>query len=259
MKFIKWFNILGTVFLLAALTACGTSEEKPAKMVNGTKTVNATPSNQKDQQEDPESKLSGALTTNTKDGKLSYAFNVKNEGNSEAKMTFNSGQKFEYTLKDATGTVMYTYSMDKLFAQSISETIIPPGESLDMDVDVFEGLNNLKPGTYTFEIFLTAEDHEDIKAETELNWGGEGEGLEEQAGSVKTSTSIDKAYPQTVIFVGLIDNNSIEVLENGSPVPYRLSEEVKETASQLKKNDKIVVHYVTTETGQKEIHKIDKQ
>jgi hypothetical protein len=239
---------LTTLLIISALTGCGTNEangkdtNEPKKVVTGSKG------------EAPKGIVAGKLTPELEkqmnNGKLTYKFSIKNDKEQEDVLKYSSSQQYEYQLLDSKGNIAYTYSMDKLFIQTESEQTLKPGEIVSFEIDLTEDLKNLQPGTYEFVVWSTASDREDLKSRAELNWGGEGEGLEEDAGSGKLAGA-------SVTYVGLMDQNSIEVInENGNAEHYRLSEKVKPSFETLEAKTKITIHYGITSDGQKIIEEV---
>jgi hypothetical protein len=247
----KGSKVLGGVLaalLITGLVGCGTTEsdvsvKEPKKIVNGSN--GDTPNTDK-------GIVAGQLTPDlqkqTQNGNLIYTFSIKNDKEKEEILQYSSSQQYEYQIKDSKGTVVYTYSMDKMFLQSVSEQTLKQGETVTFEIDLTEDLKKLSPGTYQFVVWSVAKDRNDVKAEAEFNWGGEGEGLEEEAGKLGAAV---------VTFVGLMDQNSIEVInENGDHDHYRLSDKVKSEFATLAAHTKITVHYGMTGEGQKMIEEV---
>jgi uncharacterized lipoprotein YehR (DUF1307 family) len=239
-------SVLTTLFIITSLAACGTSENgttEPKKVVTGSNG------------DAPVGIVAGQLTPSLekvmKEGKLTYIFTIKNDKEVEDVLKYTSSQQYDYKLIDSKGNIAYTYSMDKLFMQAISEQTIKQGDIVQFEIDLSEDLKKLTPGTYQFEIWSTATDREDLKAKSEFNWGGEGEGIEEEVG---------KLAGASVTYVGLMDQNSIEVInENGDHEHYRLSDAVKPEFESLEKDAKITIHYGMTSDGQKIIEEVIKE
>ena len=106
------------------------------------------------------------------DGSYQYVFELKNDTTEEITLSMNSSQYYDYHLMNDSGTVVYTYSDGKMFTQMLEEKVLKPGETLEMEVDATEGLSTLPEGTYKLEIWSTANESEDWKASTEINWDG---------------------------------------------------------------------------------------
>lgn len=239
-------SVLSTLLIISVLAGCGTSENgqsEPKEVVNGSKG------------ETPVGIVAGQLTPElekvTNKGKLMYIFTIKNDKEQIDVLNYSSTQQYDYRLVDTKGTIVYTYSMDKLFGQTISEQTLKQGEKVQFEIDLSEDLKKLEPGTYKFEVWSTATDREELKATAEFNWGGEGEGLEEDTG---------KLAGAVVTYVGLMDQNSIEVInENGDTDHYRLSDKVKPDFETLETNTKITIHYGMTSDGQKIVEEVIKE
>jgi archaellum component FlaG (FlaF/FlaG flagellin family) len=236
-------SVLTTLFIITSLAACGTTDNgttEPKKVVTGSK--GETPAGI------VAGKLTPALENVVKEGKLTYIFTIKNDKEVDDVLKYTSSQQYDYKLVDSKGNIAYTYSMDKLFMQALSEQTLKPGEIVQFEIDLSEDLKKLSPGTYQFEVWSTATDREDLKAKAEFNWGGEGEGLEEEAG---------KLGGAVVTYVGLMDQNSIEVInEKGEHEHYRLSDTVKPVFETLEKDAKLTIHYGITSDGQKIIEEV---
>jgi len=175
------------------------------------------------------------------DGSYQYVFELKNDTTEEITLSMNSSQYYDFHLMNDSGTVVYTYSDGKMFTQMLEEKVLKPGETLEMEVDAIEGLSTLPEGTYTLEIWSTANESEDWKASTEINWDG-------KSGSAAGKLKVEEA---TVTFEGLQDSNSIEVTnEQNEPEAMRLSDVSKPFFDNLERGTKITVFYVEKE-GQK--------
>jgi hypothetical protein len=240
-------SVLSTILIISALTGCGstteTKDSEPKKVVSGSNGDAPSPGIVAGQ-------LTPELEKVIQDGKLTYKFSIKNDKDQEDILKYTSSQQYDYRLTDSTGNVAYVYSMDKSFLQTLSEQTLKPGEIVTFEIDLSEDLKKLKPGTYQFEVWSSATDREDLKAKTEINWAGEGEGLEED-------TVTGKLAGATVTYVGLMDQNSIEVInENGEYDHYRLSDKVKSVFETLELNTKITIHYGITSDGQKIVEEV---
>ncbi|MHB8171880.1 MAG: BsuPI-related putative proteinase inhibitor [Thermincolia bacterium] len=94
------------------------------------------------------------LTYNLKvEGTKEVAFQlvVKNEGTKTKKIVFNSGQEFDYEVsKD--GVQVWRWSYGRMFTQSVKETNLAPGVTLEPYVAVWAGVDNegkaVAPGEY---------------------------------------------------------------------------------------------------------------
>lgn len=84
---------------------------------------------------------------------------LKNEGDSDMVLTFNTSKQFDLKLIQD-GKAVYTWSSDKRFAQVITNKTIKPGESDRYTID----LKNLpiKAGSYEFEFYSAAKELENM-------------------------------------------------------------------------------------------------
>jgi hypothetical protein len=234
--------VLTTLLVITTLVACGTTDTKtiePKKVVNGSKG------------DAPAGIVSGQLTPLLEkvisEGKITYIFKIKNDQEQNDVLHYSSSQQYDYKLTEGNGNVVYTYSMDKIFAQATTEQTLKPGEMVQFTIDLSEDLPKVKAGTYQIEVWSTATDRADLKAISVFNWDGEEESVEE-----------DPILPgDTVTYVGLMDNNSIEVINaDGENEHYRLAENVKATFETLESNTKITIYYIITSDGQKMIEEV---
>ncbi|GIN60614.1 hypothetical protein J27TS8_06070 [Robertmurraya siralis] len=103
---------------------------------------------------------------------LQYQLSIQNNQEKEEKITFPSSQDFDYFIKDKDGTIVYTYSADKMFAATVEEEILAPGEKLEYELDLSETLSFLEPGDYTLEAWITATEIDENKVETDFSYEG---------------------------------------------------------------------------------------
>jgi len=172
-----------------------------------------------------------------------YIFELKNDTTEDVTLTMNSSQNFDYHIINEAGTGVYTYSANKIFTQMLQEKILKPGETHEMKIDATEGLLNLPAGTYTLEVYSTANEGE-YKASTEIVYDGNA------VVSQDIKLNVQEA---NVTFEGLQDANSIEVInEQNVPEAMRLTEVSKPFFNDLERGTKITVFYVEID-GQKVI------
>lgn len=229
-------KVLSTALLVFLLTGCGTTTDT-SKDDEGNNTGSGN---------DGGGIVAGAvvpsLTQVGKEDEYRYVFELRNDTTEDVKLTMNSSQTYDYYLHDENGNHVYTYSADKMFTQMLSEEILTPGETLEMEIDAKEGLSQLPAGTYKLEVSSTVNEG-DFKASTEIDWDG------------NSVSSGDKLNIQeaTVTFEGLQDSNSIEVInEQNLPEAMRLTEASKPFFDGLERGTKIIVYYVEQD-GQKMI------
>jgi hypothetical protein len=106
--------------------------------------------------------LEPTLTTEAGEGYVGITFKVKNQTEHEQELTFTSGQKFDFIIKNTVGDKLYQWSGGRMFTQMIETVILQQGEEL-----VFTERTevDLEPGEYTIEVWMTAQET-DVKAST---------------------------------------------------------------------------------------------
>ncbi|MFF2531386.1 BsuPI-related putative proteinase inhibitor [Brevibacillus sp. NPDC058079] len=94
-------------------------------------------------------KFEATLTANSNPPKLDFTYEMKNQTEKETILSFNSGKKVHFQLKDEYGKEVPIDSSQE-FIQAIQEVKLAPGESLQEHFT----LSNLQPGKYTLEASL---------------------------------------------------------------------------------------------------------
>lgn len=130
------------------LAACGQnptenkgSDDKPVNIDKSSKSIS-------------DAKLTSSLVQKKKVGNdYLFVYTVENKTDQPIKLTFNTGQTFDYILKDQAGKTVIQYSKGKSFIQVITEKELVKGAQLTHDIH----LKDLKPGEYTLEAWLTAQ------------------------------------------------------------------------------------------------------
>ncbi|MFX3673419.1 MAG: BsuPI-related putative proteinase inhibitor [Paenisporosarcina sp.] len=225
-------KLLSTTVIVITLSGCGTAAET-------SKNEDKSSGNGNESTGIVAGSLAPSLTE--EDRSYHYVFELKNDKTEDVVLSMNSSQYFDYHLFNKEGTVVYTYSDDKMFTQMLQEKILKPGETLEMEVDATEGLLTLPEGTYTLEVWSTANESEEWKVSTEVIWDGKSE---------VTGGKL-KVLEASVIFEGLQDTNSIEVTnEQNEPEAMRLTEVSQPFFNNLEIGTKIRVFYVEID-GQK--------
>jgi len=232
----KWIFVLFSALIAVVLAGCGTAKKDTQVDSTGSDNGNEI--------------VAGSIVPSISEGmpenKYHYVFSLKNDTTEDVILNMNSSQYYDFHLKDNKGTVVYTYSDDKMFTQALEQRKIKPGDSLLMDLDLTEGLSTLEPGTYTLEAWSTASEAEDWKVSTEVTW----DGAENEESSAGEKLLVEEAH---VTYVGLQDVNSIEVTnEQNETEAMRLSETAKLFFDDLETGTKITVFYVIID-GQKVI------
>jgi len=105
----------------------------------------------------PKSIVAGSLESTishemNEDGSVDFTFLVKNQTEHEITLTFNSGQRFDYVIRDSKGDVVKSYAADKLFIQALGEKVLKQGEEWIMT----DKVDSLPKGEYTIEFWITS-------------------------------------------------------------------------------------------------------
>lgn len=77
---------------------------------------------------------------------ISLNLTIRNTGTGPATLRFSSGQRYDFSIRDAAGSIVWTWSADRSFIQALGEEQIGPGEALTFG-ETFAG--TLPPGRYT--------------------------------------------------------------------------------------------------------------
>jgi hypothetical protein len=237
-------SVVSTVFLTAALVGCGmTVENQIEEGKNGSAVV------EKPGNPDPVGIVEGSLKTTLEkvDGTAyKYTFTIQNDKTEDQTLVFPSSQEYDYSIKNEKGEVLYTFGMDKSFMQVITEKVVKPGESLEFEVDLTEGLKYVDSGKYTVEVWATLQDSNGLKANVEVEYD------ETTLSKGETIVEGDMFTTVPVTYVGQIDLNSIEILnEEGLHETYRLSEAAKEQVVELVEGGTITIDFTVGADGQR--------
>lgn len=212
----KHWKILSAITLATIITAACGSGEVDQKVGGDDKTGYETPNDN----ENKEVITTEVVSTDLQFSDGFYTFTLKNNSDQDVDLTFSSSQEYEFQIKDSSGTIIYTYSMDKMFLQQIVEKKLTPGEEYVMSVDV-EAFSSLEAGTYTLEIWSMAKEAEGLSSKVEVT-------LEEVGSNIEGS------------YVGQIDNNSVEIIDaDGNPKAFRLTASSKDFIELLETDTKI--------------------
>lgn len=136
---------------LLILAACGNGDgnTNTANKGNEGEPVNSQP----DQDNVSEERLKASLVEVKRENNTYYfEYIVENKSEHSVHLTFNSGQKFDYILRNEAGEILKRGSDGKFFTQAIIEQDLEAGGQLTYDIV----LKDLSPGNYTLEAWLTA-------------------------------------------------------------------------------------------------------
>jgi hypothetical protein len=229
----KMWKMLMIAFVVLLLAACGSTKESENSN---------TGSNNENKGIVAGAVVPGLIKDDAK-GPNHYVFQLKNDTEKDVTLTMNSAQHFDYQLMDESGKVLYKESENKMYTQMLQEVVLKPGETHDMEVDVSEGLASLPNGTYTLEVWSTADEAEDWKVTEEIVWEG--------ATATTLSDGKLKVEEAVVTYNGRQDLNSIEVVNELNDIEaMRLSDLVKPFFDELEPKSKIRITYVIKD-GQK--------
>ncbi|MFA5867289.1 MAG: BsuPI-related putative proteinase inhibitor [Actinomycetota bacterium] len=81
---------------------------------------------------------------------------VTNTGDKQTNLTYPSGQKYDFTVTDASGAEVWRWSAGRSFTQEVIVVKIKPAENYNFFGRVDAGF--LKPGEYTATAWITAEE-----------------------------------------------------------------------------------------------------
>ena len=222
-KMWKMMMTAGVALLLAACGTTGESDDSKTGSNNENKGI-----------------VAGAVVaslTKLDTGDHQYVFQLKNETEKDVTLTMNSAQFFDYQLIDENSDVLYKESDNKMYTQMLQESVLKPGETLEMNVDASEGLTSLANGTYTLEVWSTAEESENWKASKQITWEG--------ATATTLSDAKFKVEEEVVTYNGRQDLNSIEVVNELNEIEtMRLAEVARPFFDDLESKVKIRVFYV---------------
>ncbi len=91
-------------------------------------------------------------------------FVVENTGVSSEKVTFRSGQRYDYILyRD--GTRVEQFSEGKMFTMIFEEIMVAAGQELSFDIP----LKNLQPGRHKVNVWLADSDWPDVRDRLEFD------------------------------------------------------------------------------------------
>ena len=231
----KLFSFFMLITALLFITACGTADVDQNTGSGGDSNVETPNEDQNDEVQVNSEMISSEL--NVVDGH--YTFTLKNISEEDITLSFSSTQEYEYQIKDESGNLIYTYSMDKMFGEMFMEKTLAPNEEYTISVDINSYLSTLDPGTYNLEIWSVALEADELKTTAQIN--------------------ID-ASAQNVLgtYVGGIDNSSVEIIgENNEPNAYRLTE-AADFLELIEPNSKVTFSYYEVD-GQRFLTEITPQ
>lgn len=144
----KRFNWLGAFLILFAvlfLAACGTEKSDETDNDSEKPTIEETETNG---EEVAEMKPAiEQINDNT------YRYSLVNETGETQTFEFTSSQRFDFSLTNDSGEVVFLFSSVSVFAQALGEETIDSGDKLSYDLEIPP--LDLEPGTYELAAWLT--------------------------------------------------------------------------------------------------------
>lgn len=135
------------LYILACLLVLTSCEDNTTK--KGSEEVNTQPEKNGINSETLTSSL---IQEKSENKQLHFEYTIENKTGKTINLTFNSGQKFDYILKDQQGRIIKQDSKGKAYTQAIIEKELKQGARLSYDIY----LKDLEPGEYTLEAWLTS-------------------------------------------------------------------------------------------------------
>lgn len=178
------------------------------------------------------SKFHTSIATKEENNSVIVQYKVKNISGKPQQLTFPSGLKVDYILYDESGNKVKQYSEEVFSTQAIVEMTLENDQELAQEFT----LTDLTNGNYKVEVFLTAK--------------------EEQA-KVMTDILIEKSLltQASGVLVGQMDPHSVEIMIDGIPTAFQLTEVAQQQLSALKDGDQVTFIYTESEIEQKTIEK----
>ncbi|MDO8886019.1 BsuPI-related putative proteinase inhibitor [Candidatus Oleimmundimicrobium sp.] len=97
--------------------------------------------------------------------------NIKNTGDNPQKLSFTSGQEYEFLVNDDSGNEVWRWSYGKVFAMILREKKLEPGEELVYEVvwpqENFEG-ERVPVGSYVVKGYSTSDELREIILDLEI-------------------------------------------------------------------------------------------
>jgi hypothetical protein len=87
---------------------------------------------------------------------IHFTFHLKNQTEHVKTYHFNTGQRFDFVIKDEQGKVVKRFSEGKMFTQVLGEETLKQGDTLTYQAKV----SGLRQGKYTVRFWLTAKEEQ---------------------------------------------------------------------------------------------------
>jgi hypothetical protein len=193
----KWLFGIGIVLLFFLLSGCGLGASSNKDVDKG----NEEPPKQKKMAATFETLVSSKQQNNT----VIVEYKTKNISDKMVKLTFPTGLKVDYIIYDEQGTKVKQYSDVVMATQAIVEVELQNGEEINQEFTI----SDLSNGKYVVELFLTAKEEEAKGA----------------LGAVDLLINNSPSTKGTGDLIGQMDPHTVEIMMNGVPTAFQLSEE----------------------------------
>ncbi|MFS0863783.1 BsuPI-related putative proteinase inhibitor [Fredinandcohnia sp. 179-A 10B2 NHS] len=205
----KWNLVVGSAFVFALLTGCGTGAS--TDKTQGAETA---------EKAEVKANFHTSIETKEEGNSVFVTYKFKNTSGKSQKLTIPSGLQVDYILYDKEGKKLRQYSNEVVSTQAIEELVLKNDEEIIQEFQI----DGLEKGEYVLEVFLRAD---------------------EDPGLVKTDIIINESlYTEgSGVLVGQIDPHSVEIKMNGTASAFQLSDEAIQQLSSLEDGDTISFVY----------------
>jgi hypothetical protein len=208
------FMILSSMMIAGLLAGCGADQ----KTTGGSE---KTPVEESIKVEDA---ILGNLQVSEENGKVFIRYEAKNVSDQKQNFSFRSGMKVDYILYNHEGKEIDRYSKNALATLALEEVALDSEEVIS---DEFV-IDNLPNGNYSVEVFLNEP--------------------EQTAKEIVPFEVTGSIYNQVVgTLTGRIDLHSVEVMIDGVPKAFQLTDFAQEQLMTVE--DGIEIEFIYTDTG----------
>lgn len=158
----KWLVGVLTLILVLALSACANEDLNDTTQVSPeTPVVNENTDDDSESQaqeftgEELVANLKTSVEATYNEGVLASHFDVTNTSDMSMTVTFPSGQRFDYQIKDEAGTILFTWSYNKSFIEMLSDETLEAGSTWAFDDVTAEPELILDSGEYTLVYMMS--------------------------------------------------------------------------------------------------------
>ena len=244
--------------LAISLTACGNSES-PNNQNGDTNNPSETNQQQNAGNEIMADELESTLQLHgTLDNNIVFLYSLNNTTEKELTLTFHSGQKYDYILRDEDGNKMMKFSDDKAFTEAIEYATLTPGEEINYELKV----PSLDPGKYELEVWLTATTKETFKETINFEVLENGDIRTENGRSTRDDLELGIEFGtwQEATYVGQADPHTVEFILEDHAISFQVSDTLKERVTELNEGETVHIKaVVNNQTMQVELIDITKE